>query len=206
MPPTKYLKGECPLCQGHVEFPAQLAGLPTTCPHCGAQTELLLVTPEVPSVVPKKAILWTLAAVLILGGGLLGSLYALKRVQHLAATRGPEAQTMNSGGPSTSNPSAAKASASNDYVTNGFEASISGIQKDQGSSLVYAVGTVKNRSGRQRFGVRVELDLLDTAGQKVGTAKDYQQVLEPKAQWNFKALVVEPKAVTARISAVREDQ
>jgi hypothetical protein len=80
------------------------------------------------------------------------------------------------------------------------------IEKTPGSSLVYAVGTVKNPEVRQRFGVRVELDLLDARGEKVGTAKDYQQVLEPGAEWHFKALVVESKAASAKVAAIKEDQ
>jgi hypothetical protein len=80
------------------------------------------------------------------------------------------------------------------------------IEKAPDSSLRYAVGTLHNRSERQRFGVQIELELLDAAGGKAGAAKDYRAVLEPGADWSFRALVLEPKAATARVAAVREDQ
>ena len=60
--------------------------------------------------------------------------------------------------------------------------------------------------GRQRFGVKVHLDLFDASGKKVGEATDYQPVLEPNGQWNFKALVVSSKAASAKIGAIKEDQ
>lgn len=72
--------------------------------------------------------------------------------------------------------------------------------------MVYAAGTVKNSSNRKRFGVKVELALLDRAGQKLGTATDYRQVLEPGGQWRFKALVVDSKAVSAKLESIKEDQ
>jgi hypothetical protein len=71
---------------------------------------------------------------------------------------------------------------------------------------VYAVGTISNATNRQRFGVKVELDLFDEAGRKVGSAKDYQAVLEPRGRWQFKALVVDSKARTAKVAAISEDQ
>ena len=71
--------------------------------------------------------------------------------------------------------------------------------------MVYAVGDVKNESGRQRFGLKIELDLLDSDGERIGTATDYLSILEPRQDWRFKALVLEGKAVSARLGAIRED-
>lgn len=78
------------------------------------------------------------------------------------------------------------------------------LEKQPGSRLVYAVGTVSNESDRQRFGVKVELDLFDPNEVKVGSATDYTQVIEPGKQWKFKALVTDPSAVRAQLTAVRE--
>jgi hypothetical protein len=80
------------------------------------------------------------------------------------------------------------------------------LEKTAGTSLVCAVGTVNNPTKRQRFGVKVELALLDAVGQKLGTATDYRQVLEPGGQWRFKALVVDSKAVSAKVESIKEDQ
>ena len=65
---------------------------------------------------------------------------------------------------------------------------------------------MKNSSNRQRFGVKIQLVLLDAAGQKVGTATDYRQIMEPMAQWQFKALVVDSKAVSVQLESIKEDQ
>jgi hypothetical protein len=87
-----------------------------------------------------------------------------------------------------------------------LQASEVSLEHAPGTSLVYAVGTIKNNSARQRFGVKVELDLSDAAGQKIGTATDYRQVLDPGAEWQFKALVVDSKTKSAKIVAIHEDQ
>jgi hypothetical protein len=76
----------------------------------------------------------------------------------------------------------------------------------KGSRLVYVTGVLKNDSDHQRFGVRVELDLLDAATNKVGTATDYRQMLEPRATWLFRALVTDRRTVGARLTGVKEDE
>jgi hypothetical protein len=88
----------------------------------------------------------------------------------------------------------------------GFDVSPITIEKTKGSSLIYAIGTLSNSSDRQRFGVKLQFDLFDDTGQKVGTAKDYQSVIEPKAEWKFRALVVTSKATSAKIASVTEEK
>jgi hypothetical protein len=88
----------------------------------------------------------------------------------------------------------------------GFRVGEVKLDKAAGSSLVYATGEVTNASNRQRFGVKVEVEVLDAAGQKLGTATDYQQSIEAKGTWQFRALVVQSKAASARIAGIKEDQ
>ena len=76
----------------------------------------------------------------------------------------------------------------------------------KGSRLVYVTGMLKNDSDHQRFGVRVELDLFDAATNKVGTATDYRQMLEPRATWQFRALATDRRTVNARLAGVKEDE
>lgn len=76
----------------------------------------------------------------------------------------------------------------------------------KGSRLVYVTGVLKNDSDHQRFGVRVELDLLDVATNKVGTATDYRQMLEPRATWQFRAVVTDRRATAAKLAGVKEDE
>src|SRR5947209_8589970 len=78
---TKYLKGECQNCGGHLEFPAEVAGLTADCPHCGKQTDLLLVTPKEEPVVSSRAIVWLVITgiIIVLGAG--GLWYAWQKAQ-----------------------------------------------------------------------------------------------------------------------------
>ena len=80
------------------------------------------------------------------------------------------------------------------------------LEKAKGSSLVYAVGVMKNASDLQRFGVTIELELTDAGGKKVGTAKDYRNVLEPRQEWRFRALILASKAVSASVAQIREEE
>jgi hypothetical protein len=161
----------------------------------------MLAAPKEHSAVPTKAIVWAIIAALILGLGLAGSMLALKRAQKLVAR---QKQQHADGTPPTQTNSPVTPL---DLATQaGFQVSTINFEKTQGSSLIYAVGTLNNMTARQRFGVKVELDLLDASGQKIGTATDYHQVMEPNSQWQFKALVVASKAALAKLAAVKEDQ
>ncbi|HEU0011778.1 MAG TPA: FxLYD domain-containing protein [Verrucomicrobiae bacterium] len=82
------------------------------------------------------------------------------------------------------------------------------LEKAKSGSLVHAVGTIKNTSDQQRFGVRVELELTDANGKPAGKASDYTQVIEPRQEWRFRALVLDPKgarAVAGKVSSIKED-
>ncbi len=203
---TKYLKGECRECGGHIEFPAENTGTIIDCPHCGKETELLLAPPPEEPGIPRRTILWMVVGTLVLLLGLGASLVALR----MAQKRWGRGTTLSTAQPPTDAKTNAAATASSapadGEAHGGFRISAITLQKTPGSSLVYAVGTLTNPSERQRFGVKVELDLLDSGGQKVGTTKDYQQVIEPNGQWQFKALVVGSKAASARLASVKEDQ
>jgi hypothetical protein len=80
------------------------------------------------------------------------------------------------------------------------------LEKAKGNSLVYAVGTLRNDSPHQRYGVRLELQLTGPDGAMLGLAKDYRSVLEPQQDWHFRALVLDSKAVSAKVAAIREEE
>lgn len=79
------------------------------------------------------------------------------------------------------------------------------LEKAKSGSLVYAVGVLKNQSDHQRYGVRVEFELLDASGKTVGKASDYKDVIEPRKEWRYRALVLTKKAASARLVSVNED-
>lgn len=204
MSKTKYLKGACQHCGGHLEFLADHIGMFVSCPHCQQETELNLLPPPEESAVPRRALVWTAIAVIVLGLGFTGALVALKRAQRWAERQKQQATaTAPVEPPPAPQPNGLETNRADEAE---LSASSVSLEKTPGSSLVYAVGTLKNRSSRQRFGIKVELELADAAGQKIGTASDYRPVLEPGAEWQFKALIVQPKAVSAKISSIDEDK
>jgi hypothetical protein len=201
---SKYLKGECQHCNGHLEFLADHIGMVVPCPHCGQETELLLVQPREDSAVPRRAIIWTGIAVLILGLGLAGAVMALKRAQRWAETQ--KLQATAQAAPDKQPNVDSQLEQTNSVIQDDLGVSAVSIEKAPGTSLQYAVGTVTNTSNHQRFGLKVRLDLSNGTGQKIGVASDYRPVLEPGAEWQFKALVVDPKTIAAKVASILEDQ
>ncbi len=191
----KNLRGECQHCGGPIEFHAEHTGSTADCPHCGQPTELMLAPPpDEPSPVPKKAIAFTVVALLILGGGLVAANLALKRAKRLQAQRPPVAQV-----------EPAKPVASADpFAGQGFRVSSVSIEPGAGSSLVYAVGAITNVTTRQRFGLKVELELFAADGSPAGGTSDYQKVLEPGGVWKYRALAMDKRATTAKIVGIKE--
>ena len=177
------------------------------CPHCGKPTELLLPAPPDEPIVPRRTIIWTVVTVVVLGAGLGGAMLALRRTENWAASKKKHsAATTSTDTDVPALPHGPGAQAVQPFGETCLGVSGIHLEKTQGNSLVYAIGTISNLTSRQRFGVKVELDLLDGSGQKIGTARDYQQVIEPNEKWQFRALVMDSKATTAKIASIKEDQ
>jgi hypothetical protein len=79
------------------------------------------------------------------------------------------------------------------------------LEKLPDRSLVYVVGTVTNGSDNQIFGLRVNFDVADKDGNNLGTATDYLDVLEPWKDWNFRALVLDTNAASAKLVKIEKD-
>lgn len=198
---TKYLKGECQHCRGHIEFPAESAGLTIDCPHCGKHTELLLALPKEEPTIPRATIIYTLVAVIILCAGLAGAIVALKIAQRKIAHKNNDIVAQAPITPTNAPPEP------EDPINHaGFRIGQVTIEKTAGTSLRHAVGTLTNSSDRQRFGVKIEFDLFDDNGQKIDATKDYQPVIEPKGEWKFHAPVMTAKATAAKPTSVTEEK
>jgi len=190
---TKRLMGVCGECGGPIQFPAELIGTMTTCPRCRKQTELRLESPPEEPSVPRKAIVWTVVAVLILVAGLVVALVVLKRFEKMAAGQRERTPTA--------------AMAKDAVAPAGFEASAISLEKGAGTDAIYVVGTLANTSARRRSQIAVEFDLLDAGGRKVGSARDYRPVLEPGAKWQIRVPVAgAAEAVAARLALIKEGQ
>ena len=158
---------------------------------------MLALPPDAGSPARTKAIIFTIIVLIILVGGGGGMIMALKRAQRLKAQKKQsQAAPVPQSPPKPVDPIAAA----------GFRASPVTLDQGEGSSIVYAVGTVSNLTNRQRFGVRIELELLDASSNKVGNASDYRATLEPNEEWRFRALVVEKKTASARVATIKEDK
>lgn len=107
--------------------------------------------------------------------------------------------------PTATNPPTPPAAAGTNTLTV-LGLSIERPRGNKGSRLTYVTGVLQNQSDAKRFGVRIDLNLLDRARNNVGMATDYTPLIEPKGTWRFRALVLDARAVTASVAAIKEDQ
>lgn len=214
MSDTHYLKGPCQHCGGSIEFPSHGMGLAIDCPHCAQKTVLAAPTaatpPPLPAMAPassgkkKSPLLWIASGVSVLAvvgvGGML-----LSRPKPSAPA--PDQATAKPAAPAAAAPVAEPVAAATPAPKSLDDLKLGAItlEKARSGSLVYAVGVLKNDSDQQRFGVKVEIELTDAKGQRAGKTTDYTQVIEPRKEWRFRALVLEARAVSARLASVSED-
>ena len=206
MADTKYLKCLCAHCAGHIEFPADGIGMTAPCPHCGWQTELTLEAPAPAAAPSSRSRKWVIAGVVILAVGFIAAVGAVMLAQKLVKKQRAQRAAVQSGarptkanaGPSPSVPARTKrADTINDF-------SVHEVKIEKAGTLVYAVGTLKNETDKQRFGITVEIEMLDSAGEKIGAAKDYKDSVEPRGQWTFRALLVKKEAAAVRVASIQE--
>ncbi len=197
-------------CGGHIEFPAAGEGRTVNCPHCGRPTKLSLqeTTPKTP--VRKglgRGILTVIVCLLLAGGAAVYFFVVKPKVTTSPPAPPPKVVSMPTNPPAQpitnteTQPAVKRKKSPDDLKVSGVQ-----LEKTKGSSLVYAVGTVKNDSDYQRFGVRIELDLFNQKGAKVGTSQDYIAILEPRHEWQFRALIPDPKTVTAKVATLKEEE
>ena len=220
-----YYKCACKECGNNIEFPASAARTTIPCPHCGEWTELLVAKEEAGEseetgvrigLIPLIGCVVLLAA--LIGGGILfwqhqqksaadGKTDATSPVKVAAKPVTKTAPLPANSSPVPTQavvqvaPKPQRPKSPDDLKAGAVE-----LEKTKGSSLVYAVGTVKNDSDYDRYGVRIELDLVNLKGRKIGTAKDYKDFLGPNQEWQFRALIPDPKTVEAKVASVKEDQ
>jgi len=182
-------------CGGKIEFPVTAQGMTVECPHCHAQTQLQPMQKAGRNI--SRLLIFAAVGIALASGALV----FLKSRKSEATPQPAPAQTNATAAPGTI-ATEARAKSLEDLKVIGNVS----IEKAKNSRLSYAMGTLKNDSDHQRFGVKIELELLDSAGNKLATkASDYIQMLEPRKEWKFRALVLESKAVTVRVASIQED-
>ena len=208
----KYLKRPCLSCGESIEFPSDGVGQTITCPHCGQATALsnapsaetlTEVEVETSPQKPKGKFSWLVViAIVIAAGGAAGFILKTRSSNRAPEDSSDGTKTIEHSATTNTIPAAATGVRSIDDLRVGTIT----LEKAKGSSLVYAVGVLRNNSDLQRFGVTIELALSDARGNPAGTAKDYRSVIEPRQEWSYRALVLDSKAVSARISEIREEE
>src|SRR2546421_1809692 len=128
---TRYLKGECNECGGHIEFPADSTGTSIECPHCGKMTDLLLAVPSAQPLLPRKKIILTVVTIVLLVLGLGAALVALNKAQDWLARQKPAPLPVS---PATN----VQPTADDPATKAGFKVTRINLEKTAGSSLVYA--------------------------------------------------------------------
>jgi hypothetical protein len=219
MSDTRHVKCSCQKCGGHIEFPEAGVGVTIDCPHCGKKTTLCAPVP-IPAVdsrrqspanspgpgesgaPPKKKSLTALVSVLSLIILIVAGAAAYVAMSKKKTAAGPP--PASPAPPAENKPLPATASAAASGETNHFHISPVSLEKSESGGLVYAVGTVRNDTDRQRFGVKIELDLMDKQGDRIGSASDYIAVLEPRKEWRFRALLTETKVSGAKVAGIGE--
>jgi len=221
----QFLKGECAACGGHLEFPAGGADQTIACPHCGQPTKLLPIfsARSLPST--SGLMVWLILAVVLSVSTVAAFWYIshqaaiplpISTTNHLATVTppSPPVSPVTPPAPVPPPPSPPPAPPQPEVSelqpgetrTNEFIITAAHLDPTPGSSLVYVTGKVRNPTDRQRFGVKVRFALLDATGATIGSATDYQPMLDPHGEWTFKALVMESKTVTAQLSGISEDK
>jgi hypothetical protein len=186
--PENFAKCACQHCGGHIEFPIHGAGRKISCPHCGEPTLLTRAAPvEIGGGrVARKRIYWTLAiAACLVAAGVGAYFYVNSRNSQQLAPPKPKPPP---------------------DLWHGLKASKVSLDNSGDGSLIYAIGTLTNETARQRFGVKVELDVLDEHRHKLGSATDYTDVIEPGKEWKFRAMVTDKNAKAAKLTRVKEQE
>lgn len=233
-----YFKCACQRCGKRIEFPSNGVGVTVDCPHCGKQTVLGVAPDSAPGTKSKKApwVATALITVVVIAAGGLGAFLWMQKQRSKEVAAAPSTPTAVSPAPDApkpklefapvtptaapvtpavkpmsykpATPEKALSPAAPAETIQDFSVGEIILQKVQGSSLVYAVGTAKNAVDRQRFGVRIQLNLLDEQDRNIGVVSDYVSVVEPHKDWQFRALLMPTQKGVAKVTVadIKEQQ
>ncbi len=200
-----FFKTACEHCGGRIEVPVDAAGLSVQCPHCSRQT--VVRQPRASEMeVPQKspaAWLWIGLSVAVIA---VGAIFFLRTFVVVTVTPSKTAAQATNVAIAT-NVTVPTKSEPKPKSPEDFKISNVRLETPKGSGLRYALGTVKNDSEHQRFGIQIELALFDKNGQALpGKATDYVQMIEPGKEWKFRALVLDAKAASVKVASIKEQE
>ena len=181
----EFQKCACVHCGQHIEFPVEAAGQTVPCPQCQQPTALSVLAP----IRSNRNWRWGVVVALLLAvaGG------AVFLLQH---SSDGEVAARSSVLP---DPPPADLQRRSQLAFWDFA-----IERKEDSTITHAVARMLNESDTTRYGIEVQLELLDRDGLPMGTAKDYIERLEPGQDAHVRALVVKRDAVSARVVGITE--
>jgi hypothetical protein len=210
-PPERFVKCACQHCGGHIEVPSHGLGQTIRCPHCGWPTLLSRSkTAPAASVVAVGRASWKqIFRTAAIGVCVLAAASIV--IFHNFSPKISPAPPL---------PPAPPGKPTNEMVVpapppkpkpppdlwHGLMPGEVTLDKPGDGRLVYAIGTLTNDTPRQRFGVKVELEVQDEQHNKLGTATDYTDVIEPGKAWKFRAMVTAKTAAAAKLTKVKEQE
>ncbi len=214
-----FLSGSCDHCGGAIEFPPGSAGQQTPCPLCGQTTSMTPAPPASRAQRPARkpglafaGVMTAICLVVAVAGWKFISTADSDKVPGNTAKPPPSPEPPVSAATPSAKANVASptnAPAQTEALPprslDDLKAGPVSFEKAKSGSLIYAVGTLRNNSGHQRFGVTIEIELTDARGEPAGTAKDYRAVIEPRQEWRFRALVLNTKATQGKVMQVREE-
>jgi hypothetical protein len=207
--PVSFAKCACQHCGGHIEFPIDGAGQKICCPHCDRPT-LLSVSKTAPVEVgggraARKRIFRGFAiAACVLAAAAVVIFHNFNPNLNLNPKRSPAAPIPPTAVVAVSIPPPKPKPPPDPW--HGLKAGPVTLEPAADGHLVYAIGTLTNDTPRQRFGVKVELDVLDEYDKRLGAATDYTDMIEPGKTWKFRAMVTDKAAAAAKLTNVKEQK
>jgi len=206
----EYLKCSCKECGNHIEFPPSAAGTTVACPHCGEWTELnsdkaAVEEPPTSKLPILLALIGCVVVVGAVGAVLLFRAHSKNAVETPAPVPAKVVAAPTNLPPTNTVPAKPAVVEKKQKSLDDLKPSAVQLEKAKVGNLVYAVGIITNASEYQRFGVKVELDLFNKNGKKIGSTTDYKDIIEPNREWPFHAMVLDPKTTSAKVSSVKEE-
>jgi hypothetical protein len=200
---SQQLKCACVHCDEFINYSFEEAGQIAECPNC-KQKSLLPPPPESanqgtrPPRVPSRTM--SVRWVVIGAVGLLvaGALVVLPRLRHRDPTpAAADAQTLPTVLPE---PTFKRPRSLNDLKIGSFS-----LEPLRGTDSRIVTGDIQNVSETLHRGVRVELEVRDAQGLKIGSLDAFINELAPHATWHVLARTSDPRAASVRVAGIKEE-
>ena len=193
------LKCACVHCDQPIHYSAEEVGQIAECPNC-KEKSLLPPPPAEPGAKPyRPASRMSSARWVAVGAFVLlvaGALVLLPRLRH----QEPAPTEAQSAPVALPQPGVKGPRSLNDLKIGAFS-----LQPIRGSDSRIASGDIQNISQTYHRGIKVELELRDAQGLKVGSQDAFINELVPHGMWHVLARTSDPRAASVRVAGIKEE-